>query len=53
MRLHSFCTFRESVEVCIKLGVNPKNGEQIVRGSVFMPSGIGKETTVGVLCSKS
>lgn len=36
--------------MCIKLGVNPKNGDQIVRGSAFMPSGLGKDVRIAVLC---
>lgn len=50
MRAHSFTSFTETVDVCIQLGVNPKNGDQIVRGSAFMPAGLGKSTKVAVLC---
>lgn len=39
--------------MCIQLGVNPKNGEQLVRGSAFMPAGLGKNTKVAVLCEES
>ncbi len=51
MRLHSFTSFEETVEVCIQLGVNPKNGDQIVRGTSFMPSGLGKSIQLAVMCS--
>jgi large subunit ribosomal protein L1 len=53
LRVHTFSSFTETVEVCIQLGVNPKNGEQIVRGSAFMPAGLGKTTKVAVLCDDS
>lgn len=50
MRAHTFTSFTETVDVCIQLGVNPKNGDQIVRGSAFMPAGLGKTVKVAVLC---
>ena len=50
LKVHSFTSFTETVEVCIQLGVNPKNGDQIVRGSAFMPAGLGKTTKVAVFC---
>lgn len=53
VRAHTFTSFTETVEVCIQLGVNPKNGEQIVRGSAFMPAGLGKTTKVAVLCDEA
>lgn len=52
MRLHSFTSFKETVDIVIRLNVNPKNGEQVVRGSVTMPAGLGKSVVVGVFCSK-
>lgn len=51
MRLHSFATFKESVEICVRLNVNPKNGEQVVRGTANLPAGLGKSVRVAVLCS--
>jgi large subunit ribosomal protein L1 len=39
-------SFDETVEVSIKLGVNPKHADQQVRGAVGLPNGIGKETKV-------
>jgi large subunit ribosomal protein L1 len=53
LRVHSFTSFVETVDVCVQLGVNPKNGEQIVRGTAFMPSGLGRTTRVAVLCSET
>lgn len=51
MRLHAFTTFPESVEICVRLNVNPKNGEQIVRGTANLPAGLGKEIKTAILCS--
>jgi len=41
--------FDESVEVHIRLNIDPKNGEQSVRGSVVLPNGTGKEVRIGVI----
>jgi large subunit ribosomal protein L1 len=38
--------FDETVEVAIRLGVDPKKADQIVRGSFSMPHGLGKEKRV-------
>ncbi|RKY39190.1 MAG: 50S ribosomal protein L1 [Candidatus Omnitrophota bacterium] len=42
--------FDQSVEVSFKLGIDPKKTDQVVRGSVLLPHGVGKEKTVVVLC---
>ncbi len=41
--------FDESVEVHIRLNIDPKKGEQAVRGSVVLPNGTGKDVRVGVI----
>ena len=41
--------FDESVEVHIRLGIDPKQSDQIVRGTVLLPNGIGKTRTVYVI----
>ena len=41
--------FDESIEVHVKLGVDPKNADQQVRGSVVLPNGTGKEKRVLVI----
>ena len=41
--------FDESIEVHIKLGVDPKNADQQVRGSVVLPNGTGKSKKVLVI----
>lgn len=38
--------FDETVEVAMRLGVDPKHADQIVRGTVILPNGTGKETSV-------
>ena len=41
--------FDESVELHIKLGIDPKQSDQIVRGTVSLPHGIGKARKVAVI----
>lgn len=36
------CSFDQSVELAVRLGVDPKHADQIVRGSIVLPHGIGK-----------
>ena len=38
--------FDETVETAIKLGVNPQHADQMVRGSVVLPNGLGKSVKV-------
>lgn len=40
--------FNESVDIAVQLGVDPKKSDQVVRGSVVMPSGTGKSVRVAV-----
>ena len=40
--------FDESIDVAVQLGVDPKKSDQVVRGAVVMPAGIGKITRVAV-----
>lgn len=40
------CGFDQSVEISIRLGVDPKQADQIVRGSIVLPHGIGKTQRV-------
>lgn len=42
--------FDESVEVAIRLGVDPKKSDQMIRGTVALPHGTGKKVRVLVLC---
>ncbi len=45
----SFARFDESVEISVRLGVDPKHADQVVRGTVVLPHGTGKVTRVLVL----
>jgi large subunit ribosomal protein L1 len=47
----SFAKFDETVELAINLGVNPKHADQMVRGTILLPHGIGKEVKVAVVAS--
>ena len=38
--------FDESVDMAIRLGVNPKHADQMVRGTVALPHGVGKEVKI-------
>ncbi|GAB2777851.1 50S ribosomal protein L1 [Halomonas shantousis] len=40
--------FKESVEVAINLGVDPRKSDQVVRGATVMPNGTGKDVRVAV-----
>ena len=42
----AFAKFDESVDVAVRLGVDPKHADQIVRGTVTMPHGTGKTLRV-------
>lgn len=42
----SYAKFDESVDVAVNLNVNPRHADQMVRGSVALPHGTGKETRV-------
>ena len=42
----SYAKFDESVDAAIRLNVNPRHADQMVRGAVSLPHGTGKDTTV-------
>ncbi len=45
----SYAKFDETVDVAFNLGVDPKHADQMVRGAVVLPHGIGKTVRVAVL----
>lgn len=45
--------FDESIDLDVRLGVDPRHADQMVRGAVVLPHGTGKETTVLVLANES
>jgi large subunit ribosomal protein L1 len=47
----TFTKFDSSVDLDIRLGVDPKKSDQMVRGVVALPHGIGKTVRVLVLCT--
>jgi large subunit ribosomal protein L1 len=46
-----FSKFNETVEVHMRLGVDPKHADQMVRGTVVLPNGLGKSKRVLVIAS--
>lgn len=48
LKTHSKVKFRESVDVSVRLGINPKKSDQSVRGASVLPHGLGKEVRVAV-----
>ena len=46
-----YAKFDETVEVHLSLGVDPKHADQMVRGTVVMPNGLGKSKKVLVIAS--
>ena len=47
----TFTKFDASVDIDIRLGVDPRKANQMVRGAVSLPHGIGKEVRVLALCT--
>ena len=44
-------TFDESVDVAVRLGVDPRKADQMVRGTVALPAGTGKDVRVAVFAT--
>ena len=49
MRSAAFAKFDETVELAMRLGVDPKHADQMVRGTVVLPHGLGKSKKVLVI----
>jgi large subunit ribosomal protein L1 len=46
-----YTKFDETVEVAMRLGVDPKHADQMVRGTVVLPHGLGKTKRVLVIAN--
>ena len=44
----SYVKFDESVDLAVRLGVDPRHADQMVRGTVVLPNGVGKDVRVAV-----
>ena len=49
VKTSAFAKFDETVEVAVRLGVDPRHADQIVRGTVVLPAGTGKSVRVLVV----
>ena len=47
----AFAKFDETVEVAVRLGVDPRHADQLVRGTVVLPAGTGKTVRVLVIAN--
>jgi large subunit ribosomal protein L1 len=45
----AFAKFDETVDVAVRLGVDPRHADQVVRGTVVLPHGTGKPVRVLVI----
>jgi large subunit ribosomal protein L1 len=45
----SFAKFNETVDIAVRLGVDPRHADQVVRGTVVLPHGTGKSVRVLVI----
>lgn len=51
MKEIKFAGFDETAELAMRLGVDPKHADQMVRGTVVLPNGLGKKVKVCVIAS--
>jgi len=51
MKKASYVKFDESVDIAVRLGVDPKHSDQMVRGTIVLPHGTGKSRKVCVIAS--
>jgi len=47
----AFAAFNETVEIVMRLGVDPKHADQMVRGTVVLPNGLGKSRKIVTIAS--
>tara|TARA_B110001454_G_scaffold217785_1_gene243955 strand:- start:398 stop:1081 length:684 start_codon:yes stop_codon:yes gene_type:complete len=48
----STAKFDETIDICLNLNIDPKKGEQNVRGKIKLPKGLGKEIKVCVIAKE-
>src|SRR4026209_820454 len=51
MQKVKFAKFDETVELALRLGVDPRHADQMVRGTIVLPHGLGKSKKVLVIAS--
>jgi large subunit ribosomal protein L1 len=51
LQKEKYAKFDETAEIALRLGVNPRHADQMVRGTVVLPHGLGKEVSVCVITS--
>ena len=49
VKKNAYAKFDETVEVAVRLGVDPRHADQAVRGTVVLPAGTGKSVRVAVI----
>jgi large subunit ribosomal protein L1 len=47
----AYAKFDEMLDIAVNLGVNPKHADQMIRGTILLPHGIGKTKRVAVIAS--
>ena len=44
----AYANFDEGLDLAVRLGVDPRHADQMVRGAVVLPNGVGKDVRVAV-----
>jgi len=52
LKLASYVKFDPTLEIVMKLGIDPRHSDQMVRGVVNLPAGTGKTVRVAVICKE-
>lgn len=52
IKKNAFAKFDETLEIAMNLNVDPRHSDQMVRGVVSLPAGLGKEVRVAVICKE-
>ena len=50
IKSNKVANFDETLDIAVKLGVDPRHSDQMVRGIVSLPAGLGKNVRVAVIC---